>query len=168
MKEFLHYEKDDGSTHINLQKKKNEIKENWYIVEKELISERILISIRIFTLWESWLSRQIQRMWGTWSSPMPRGSGSIRDFLLQCRKLMAKPWEILLNHIYREANGAADALAKLGMQNQKRKNVIVAMFEKPTSSVHSVLSHDVLGSISRRIVSMGFHPSPCIGKKKMK
>lgn len=33
------------------------------------------------------------------------GVGKMRDLLVTCKELLARPWEVFLHHVFREANG---------------------------------------------------------------
>ncbi|KAF7814111.1 putative ribonuclease H protein At1g65750 family [Senna tora] len=56
-------------------------------------------------------------------------------------KLMAQEWEVVIQHVYREANFVADRLAQLGHY----ENFSVRIIEQPPDCIHNLLYEDVHG-----------------------
>ena len=49
--------------------------------------------------------------------------------ICDCRNLLDQEWEVHMQHVYREANGYADALAKRGTHH---RNLMIVYSECPT------------------------------------
>ena len=70
----------------------------------------------------------------------------VMSLICDCRSLMEQNWEVQARNIYREANGCADALAKLGAHQQQ----LLSIYTCP-NFVYHFLIRDLAGLGSNRL-----------------
>ena len=73
-----------------------------------------------------------------------------RSLVMKIRRMLDMDWEVVVNHIYREANQCADALAKLG--GSLDANLV--LFDACPPQFSHLLAADVLGITIPRLVPL--------------
>ena len=77
------------------------------------------------------------------------------SLICDCKNLLEQEWEVHVHHVYREANGCADTLAKRGTRQRTRT---IVYSECPTF-VHVLYVRDVSGLGEPRL----YAPGPDVG-----
>ncbi|KAK7267371.1 hypothetical protein RIF29_20042 [Crotalaria pallida] len=76
------------------------------------------------------------------------GNTSGYSIVTQIRKLLHLPWQVSVQHIYREANKCADAMANIGCNSDWG----ISFFDNPPPQVASLMLFDVMGGSSPRFI----------------
>jgi ribonuclease HI len=81
-----------------------------------------------------------------------RKNGSVLGCALMKKiiKLLDGPWELQINHVYREANRCADILANMGSECSSG----IDFFENPPARVLQIVEDDVRGVSFPRLISL--------------
>ena len=72
---------------------------------------------------------------------------NVVSLICDCRSLMEKAWEVQAHHIYCEADGCAEALAKRGIHQQH----LLSIYTTCPSFVYHCLVRDLAGLKSNRL-----------------
>ena len=75
--------------------------------------------------------------------------------ICDCRNLLNRGWEVHVHHVYREANGCADALAKRGTHQHTR----MAVYSDCPTFAHVIYVRDGYGLGDFRLCA----PGPDVG-----
>ncbi|CAI0601142.1 unnamed protein product, partial [Linum tenue] len=71
------------------------------------------------------------------------------QLVMQVRRLLERAWQVVLKHIYREANAAADFLASKGHSHAVGEHMI----QTPTDVLNFWLLHDCMGVQTPRLIT---------------
>ena len=76
---------------------------------------------------------------------------NIMPFICDCRNLIDQGWEVYVQHVYREANGYADDLAKRG----NRQRNLVSVYSDCPNFVDVLYVRDLTGLRETRLCVPG-------------
>jgi len=94
----------------------------------------------------------IQRRWLRFSTPKDTGTPDGRSLAIKIRRLLDIDWEVVVNHIYQEANQCADALTNL----RGSLEASLVLFDVCPPQFSHMLAADVLGITIPRLVHLYF------------
>ena len=73
------------------------------------------------------------------------------SLICDCRNLLKQKWEVCMQHVYREANGCADALAKQGT----RQRNLLSVYSDCPNFVYVSYVRDLAGLGETRLCAQG-------------
>ena len=76
---------------------------------------------------------------------------NMMSLICDCRNLLKQKWEVCMQHVYREANGCADALAKQGT----RQRNLLSVYSDCPSFVYVSYVRDLAGLGETRLCAQG-------------
>ena len=76
---------------------------------------------------------------------------NMMPLICDCRNLLALEWEVHVQHVYREANGCADELAKRGT----RQKTLLSVYDHCPSFVDVPYIRDLTGLGETRLYNQG-------------
>lgn len=63
------------------------------------------------------------------------------NLVFVCQQLLAQEWEVVINHVYRECNQAADFLANEALNHERG----IEILQDPPAGILHLLSSDIMG-----------------------
>ena len=76
---------------------------------------------------------------------------NMMSLICDCRNLLKQKWEVCMQHVYREANGCADALAKQGT----RQRNLLSVYSDCPNFVYVSYVRDLAGLGETRLCAQG-------------